>query len=88
MPKFSVHILFIHRSEIDIDYLWKNLAYLPITDEGETKDGLYYYQFQGLTKDLLAQIKAIPEFVKAEEVLGEKGKGAISYYPVLDENGQ
>ena len=76
------------RSEIDIDYLWKNLAYLPITDEGETKDGLHYYQFQGLTKDLLAQIKAIPEFVKAEEVLGEKGKGAISYYPVLDENGQ
>ena len=46
------------RSEIDIDYLWKNLAYLPITDEGETKDGLHY-QFQGLTKDLLAQIKAI-----------------------------
>ncbi len=30
------------RSEIDIDYLWKNLAYLPITDEGETKDGLHY----------------------------------------------
>jgi signal peptidase I len=76
------------RSEIDIDYLWKNLAYLPITDEGETKDGLHYYQFQGLTKDLLAQIKAIPEFVKAEEVLGEKGKGAVSYYPVLDENSQ
>jgi signal peptidase I len=76
------------RSEIDIDYLWKNLAYLPITDEGQTKEGLHYYQFQGLTKDLLAQIKAIPEFVKAEEVLGEKGKGAVSYYPVLDENGQ
>ena len=72
------------RSEIDIDYLWKNLAYLPITDEGQTKEGLHYYQFQGLTKDLLAQIKAIPEFVKAEEVLGEKGKGAVSYYPVLD----
>ena len=75
------------RSAIDINYLWKNLVYLPIDDEGETKDGLHYYQFQGLTDELLAQIKQIPEFVKAEEVLAKKGQGAIDYYPVKDENG-
>lgn len=75
------------RSEIDINYLWKNLAYLPIDDEGNTEDGLHYYQFQGLTDDLLAQIKQIPEFVKAEEVLAKKGEGSISYFPVKDENG-
>ena len=40
---------------------------------------LHYYQFQGLTKDLLAQIKAIPEFVKAEVVLGEKEKEQFHY---------
>ncbi|MFN8363299.1 MAG: hypothetical protein U0T85_06770 [Cloacibacterium normanense] len=60
---------------MNIDYLWKNLAYLPITDEGGTKRPVALLsKFQGLTKDLLAQIKAIPEFVKAEEVLGEKGR--------------
>ena len=75
------------RSAIDINYLWKNLVYLPIDDEGETKDGLHYYQFQGLTDELLAQIKQIPEFVKAEEVLAKKGQGAIDYYLVKDENG-
>jgi signal peptidase I len=75
------------RSEIDINYLWKNLVYLPIDDEGETKEGLHYYQFQGLTDELLAQIKQIPEFVKAEEVLAKKGEGAIDYYPVKDEHG-
>ena len=75
------------RSAIDINYLWKNLVYLPIDDEGETKDGLHYYQFQGLTDELLAQIKQIPEFVKAEEVLAKKGQGALDYYPVKDENG-
>lgn len=75
------------RSEIDKDYLWKNLAYLPIEDEGSTPEGTYYYQFQGLTDDLLAQIKQIPEFVKAEEVIAKKGEAAISYYPAKDENG-
>ena len=75
------------RSELDINYLWKNLVYLPIDDQGQTKDGLYYYQFQGLTDELLAQIKQMPEFVKAEEVLAKKGEGAIDYYPVKDEHG-
>lgn len=76
------------RSEIDINYLWKNLVYLPIDDEGQTKEGLHYYQFQGLTDDLLAQIKQIPEFVKAEEVLAKKGEVSLSYYPVKDEYGR
>ena len=75
------------RSELDINYLWKNLVYLPIDNQGQTKDGLYYYQFQGLTDELLAQIKQMPEFVKAEEVLAKKGEGAIDYYPVKDEHG-
>lgn len=76
------------RAEIDINYLWKNLAYLPIVDEGNTQDGLHYYQFQGLTDDLLAQIKEIPEFVKAEEVLDEKGKGQVSHVYRFDEHGE
>ena len=75
------------RSEIDKDYLWKNLAYLPIEDEGSTPEGTHYYQFQGLTDNLLAQIKQIPEFIKAEEVIAKKGEAAISYYPAKDENG-
>lgn len=76
------------RSEIDLDYLWKNLAYLPVEQQGETEDGLHFYQFQGLTDDILAQIKAIPEFVKAEEVLSKKGEGQISYFPVKNEEGK
>ena len=76
------------RSEIDLDYLWKNLAYLPVEQQGETEDGLHFYQFQGLTDDILAQIKAIPEFVKAEEVLAKKGEGQISYFPVKNEEGK
>ena len=76
------------RAEIDINYLWKNLAYLPIVDEGNTQDGLHFYQFQGLTDDLLAQIKEIPEFVKAEEVLDEKGKGQVSHVYRFDEHGE
>lgn len=76
------------RSAIDLDYLWNRLAYLPVEDEGETQDGLHYYQFQGLTDELLAQIKQIPEFVKAEEVLSSKGEDMVSYYPVKNENGE
>lgn len=76
------------RAEIDINYLWKNLAYLPIVDEGNTQDGLHFYQFQGLTDDLLTQIKEIPEFVKAEEVLDEKGKGQVSHVYRFDEHGE
>jgi len=75
------------RSEIDMNNIWKTLAYLPIDDEGQTDKGLYYYHFQGLTDELLAEIKKIPEFVSAEEVIAKKGEGSIDYYPATDENG-
>lgn len=63
---------------IDVMALWNSLGYLPL-QEGRLDDG-YVYQFQGLTDKLLNDIKELPEFVKAEEVLSKKGEKAISYY--------
>ena len=75
-------------NEIDINALYKNLTYLPIVNLGQdSKTGQYYYQFQGLTDKLLADIKRLPEFVKAEEVLDEKGKAQVQYFPRFAEDG-
>jgi hypothetical protein len=35
----------------------------------------------------LADIKQMPEFVKAEEVLDEKGKAQVQYFPRFAEDG-
>jgi signal peptidase I len=51
-------------------------------DSSRFKTGQYYYQFQGLTDKLLADIKQMPEFVKAEEVL-EKRKAQVNIFLVL-----
>ncbi len=73
----QVSYLVYTSQQIDVNQLWNRLGYLPL-QEGATTDG-YVYHFQGLTDKLLADIKQLPEFVKAEEILSEKGEKTISY---------
>ncbi|MDY3350968.1 signal peptidase I [Riemerella anatipestifer] len=73
----QVSYLVYTSQQIDVNQLWNRLGYLPL-QEGATADG-YVYHFQGLTDKLLADIKQLPEFVKAEEILSEKGEKTISY---------
>lgn len=63
---------------IDVNALWKRLGYLPLQEH--TTDQGFVYQFQGLTEALLNDIKELPGFVQAEEILSPKGEKAISYF--------
>lgn len=65
-------------SQLDVQTLWERLGYLPL-QESPYGDG-FVYQFQGLTTKLLEDIKQLPEFVKAEEVISEKNEKVISYF--------
>ncbi|WP_026315394.1 signal peptidase I [Riemerella columbina] len=73
------HSYLVYTSQpMDVMGLWNRLGYLPL-QEGTLENG-YVYQFQGLTDELLNEIKELPEFIKAEEILSEKGEKTISYY--------
>lgn len=65
--------------ELDVNDLWNRLCYLPLQEQ-QLPNGGYVYQFQGLTDKLLNEIKELPEFVKAEEVISPKGEKTISYF--------
>ena len=70
----------------DIDYFMeKSCPIYRLQMKVNQRRDCIIIQFQGIgIKDLLAQIKVIPEFVKAEEVLKGKWEQFL-YYPVLDE---
>lgn len=66
--------------EIDERELWSKFGYMPL---GLVSENDYLYQFQGLTSKALENIKSLPEFVSAKEVIDIKGQKTISYFDGL-----
>jgi len=66
-------------SALNIDQIWKIFGYLPL-QENKLYSGGYVYHFQGLTDDILFEIKQLPEILQVEEIIAEKNEPAISYF--------
>jgi len=64
---------------LDIEQLWKVFGYIPF-QENRLYSGTYVYHFQGLTDYILSEIKQLPEILRVEEVIAEKGEPAISFF--------
>ncbi|RQP10286.1 MAG: signal peptidase I [Chryseobacterium sp.] len=65
-------------AQLDINRIWKIFGYLPV-QEGQTDNG-FAYQFQGLTDEIAAQIKEMPEVIEMQEVISPKGQQEIRYF--------
>lgn len=71
-------------SQLDVPMLYDIYGFMPII-ENQTGDG-YYYHFQGLTDQVAREIKELPQIIKMEPVIEEKGVKDISYYPNMTES--
>lgn len=80
-------------NQLNIPGLYDRLGYLPV-NERQTEEGFIYY-FQGLTDEVAAAIKELPEVLSIEESIDEEGRAEITRYQLIqngqyvgDENGQ
>lgn len=67
-------------SQLDIPSLYRTYGFLPVQEIQATSG--YLYIFQGLTDQIAADIRQLPEMVKFEEKIEPKGEAALAYYPV------
>ncbi len=68
---------------LDMDAIYKAYGFLPVNVENKV-DGGYVYHFQGLTSDLVKEIKAVPGVTAVVENVKPKGEKEISYYPDMN----
>lgn len=66
-------------SQLDIPSLYSQFGFMPVYEE-RSETG-FIYTFQGLTDQLVANLKTLPQVISAEEVIEPQGQQAISYYP-------
>lgn len=70
----------------DVPALFDQYGFLPVR-EGQTEDGKFIYEFQGLTDGIVADIRKMPVTISADEVIEPKGDHQIAHF-LKKENGK
>ncbi|SHF00035.1 signal peptidase I [Chryseobacterium takakiae] len=73
-------------SQLDIPGLYNTYGFLPVQEKPQA-NGKFIYTFQGLTDNIAAQIKQLPQVIQMHEDIAEKGYSDIRYFPRKDNNG-
>lgn len=64
-------------SQLDVPALYKVYGFLPVVEE--PADGGFIYEFQGLTDQIAADIKQLPQVIELKEHIWPKDSAAVSY---------
>lgn len=69
-------------SQLDIPSIYKTFGFLPVK-EYQTGSG-FTYMFQGLTDEIAAEFKKMPQVVDIQEKIEKQSESELAYYPVKE----